>query len=375
MRVLMRLDSSLQIGTGHLMRCLTLADGLRRRGAQIAFACRALEGSLAPMLESQGYAVHDVVRGDPRPRIDALLPDWEADAAATARVARASRADWIAVDHYGLDARWEESVRRASAGVMAVDDLANRRHACDVLLDQNYYRDGDTRYEGLVPAGAVTLLGPRYALLRPDFESYRARGRSRAGEVRRILVFLGGTDPDNVTHKVVSALQRVPAADLQVHVVVGGTNPHRHDIQSLCAADARFSYECQARDMAALMAESDLAVGAGGATTWERCYLGLPAIVVATGENQVRTNEDIAALGVCRYLGRASELTIEEVAAAVEEVMADPGAITTMSRKAMAIMGDEDALPTSRVVDALINHRHAGAGDRGRNTVPIGGAQ
>ena len=127
--------------------------------------------------------------------------------------------------------------------------------------------------------------------------------------------------------------------------------------------------------MAALMAESDLAVGAGGATTWERCYLGLPAIVVATGENQVRTNEDIAALGVCRYLGRASELTIEEVAAAVEEVMADPGAITTMSRKAMAIMGDEDALPTSRVVDALINHRHAGAGDRGRNTVPIGGAQ
>jgi UDP-2,4-diacetamido-2,4,6-trideoxy-beta-L-altropyranose hydrolase len=374
MQVLMRLDSSLQIGTGHLMRCLTLADGLRERGAQIAFACRTLEGSLASLLESQGYAVYDVVGGDPRPQIDALLPDWEADAAATAGLAKASRADWIAVDHYGLDARWEESVRRACASVMAVDDLANRRHACDLLLDQNYYRDADTRYDGLVPEGAVTLLGPRYALLRPDFASYRLRGR-RAGDIRRILVFLGGTDPDNVTRKVVSALQRVPAADLQVHVVVGGTNPHRDDIERLCAADARFSYECQARDMAALMAESDLAVGAGGATTWERCYLGLPAIVVATGENQVRTNEDIAALGVCRYLGRASELTIEEVAAAVEDVMADPAAASSMSRKAMAIMGDEDALPTSRVVDALMNHRHAGAADYGRDTVPIGRAQ
>ena len=375
MRAVIRLDSSLQIGTGHLMRCLTLAEGLRERGADVEFACRRLEGSMAPLLESKSFEVREIPGNDPRGEIDHPLPDWQADAAAMEHVVRDSGADWVGVDHYGLDANWERAMRPTGARVFVVDDLANRRHACDLLLDQNYYRDADTRYDGLVPAGAVMLLGPRYALLRPDFASYRARGRSRAGDVRRILVFLGGTDPDNVTHKVVSALQRVPAADLQVHVVVGGTNPHRHDIQRLCAADARFSYECQARDMAALMAESDLAVGAGGATTWERCYLGLPAIVVATGENQVRTNEDIAALGVCRYLGRASELTIEEVAAAVEDVMADPAAITTMSRKAMAIMGDEDALPTSRVVDALMNHRPAGEDDCGRDTVPIGGAQ
>ena len=361
MRAVIRLDSSLQIGTGHLMRCLTLAEGLRERGADVEFACRRLEGSMAPLLESKSFEVREIPGNDPRGEIDHPLPDWQADAAAMERVVADSGADWVGVDHYGLDANWESAMQGTGARVFVVDDLANRRHACDLLLDQNYYRDAATRYDGLIPNGAATLLGPRYALLRPEFARYRKGDRSRTGGAVRILVFLGGTDPDNVTQKVVTALQKLPAPDLKVHVVVGGTNPHRGEIERMCSADPRFSYECQAANMAALMARSDCAVGGGGATTWERCYLGLPAIVVATAENQVRTNEDLAALGVIRYLGRARDLTPDDIADSTRAVLATPDLLQSMSAKAMAIMGNNDSLPTSRVVDALLHHTPAAA--------------
>jgi len=358
MRIVVRVDSSVRIGTGHLMRCLTLAEVLRQNGVGVSFACRPLPGNMMALIEARGHTLRTLPGDDPRDQVEELLPDWEKDAAGMAGILNdIGTVDWLIVDHYGLDYRWERTIRPFVRRIMAIDDLANRRHECDLLLDQNYYRDADTRYAGLIPVSTQTLLGPRYALLRPEFETFRHQARGRNGRVKTVLVFLGGTDPDNVTEIAIRAMQSDRSLKLEFHVVVGGSNPHRKQIEAICREDPRFRYQCQAENMAELMTKADLTLGAGGATTWERCFLGLPAIIVATAENQIQTTQDLAANGVCWFLGRARDLTEAPLAACVTNAIRDPGTLRIMSAKAMDIMGEDDTLPTSRIVSSMLDHQ------------------
>lgn len=358
MRIVVRLDSSVRIGTGHLMRCLTLAEVLRQKGISVSFACRPLPGNMMTLIEARGHTLRTLPGDDPRDQVEELLPDWEKDAAGMAEILNdIGTVDWLIVDHYGLDYRWERAIRPFVRRIMAIDDLANRRHECDLLLDQNYYLDADTRYAGLIPESTQTLLGPRYALLRPEFEAFRHQARSRNGLVKTILVFLGGTDPDNVTAKAIRAMQSARNVKPEFHVVVGGSNPHRKQIEAICRGDPRFRYQCQAENMAELMAKADLTLGAGGATTWERCFLGLPAIIVATATNQIKTTQDLAANGVCWFLGRAHDLTEAQLVACVTNAIRNPGALRIMSVKAMDIMGEDDTLPTGRIVSSMLDNQ------------------
>ena len=354
MHALIRLDSSVRMGTGHLMRCLSLAEELRRRRVRFAFACRPLQGNMTALITASGFDLQMVAGDDSRVRHDDLLADWEEDAAATSGVLRRRPVDWLVVDHYGLDARWERTLRPWTRKILVIDDLANRPHECDLLLDQNYFVDAETRYAGLIPETSQALLGPRYALLRPEFEAFRARAPARDGSVGTILIFLGGTDPDNVTEKAVLALQRLDASALEFDVVVGGSNPHREHVAAICRNDPRFRYHCQAENMAELMANADLALGAGGATNWERCFLGLPAIVVATATNQIKTSIDLAAKGVCWFLGRAQALDEAALHAAVVDALARPEELKQMSARAMRVTGGDDLLPTRRIVNLML---------------------
>lgn len=317
----MRTDASVKIGSGHLVRCLTLADQLAGKGADVAFVCRDLPGGMFDLLQARGY------RGAKFSLAEEGAGFQQADAEETIRAARSLFPDgleWLVVDQYQLDVAWEKLLRPHVRNLMVIDDLANRRHDCDLLLDQNYYRNLDRRYKGLVPEQCVTLLGPAHVLLRPEFYEARQRQSDRDGKVKRILVFFGGSDPANQTQRVVEALKQLDRPDIAVDVVVGQANPFRQSIQSLCDELPNVRFHCQISNMAELIQNADLGIGAGGAAMWERCCLGLPTITVVFAANQVRTTEDVAEIGAIEYLGCSDLFVPADYARAIARMLDNP---------------------------------------------------
>ncbi|HEY9900175.1 MAG TPA: UDP-2,4-diacetamido-2,4,6-trideoxy-beta-L-altropyranose hydrolase [Pantanalinema sp.] len=346
MRVVFRADASQEIGSGHVARCLVIARLLRARGAQVSFLCRELQGHLCDFVERQGFEVHRL----PRPEAP-LAPgfarlahaawlgvSWEEDAAQAAAYLSALPAppDWLVVDHYALDARWEEALRPHFNRLMVIDDLADRPHACDLLLDQNLHPGFEHRYEALVPAGCRLLLGSRFALLRPEFAWARRDLRLRSGALSRLLVFYGGSDPTNETLKALRALRSLADPAWRIDVVLGAANPHREAIEAFCRDWPQVALHTQVDRMAELMASADLALGAGGVTTWERAALGLPCVASAIAYNQESILRGAAEAGILFNLGKVEDVTEEAIAAAIENLAADPAALQAMGEAGRA---------------------------------------
>jgi UDP-2,4-diacetamido-2,4,6-trideoxy-beta-L-altropyranose hydrolase len=303
MNVAIRVDASSQIGTGHFMRCLTLADALKQHVARVRFISRFLPQYLRAMLSARKY---EFILLDDAPHqdieADLLHSPWlgtsqHSDAQESIRALSDQTWDWLIVDHYALDDRWESPLRHSAKHILAIDDLADRQHDCDMLLDQNFYSDMESRYAGKVPSHCRLLLGPRYALLRDEFRLWRDKVKPRSGPIKRVLVFFGGVDADNYTGCTIEALSDLDLETVQVDVVIGQQHPYRTQIESTCTKH-RFNCHVQTDRMAELMATADLAIGAGGTATWERCSLGLPAFIIATAENQLRQVADAASDGL-----------------------------------------------------------------------------
>lgn len=298
-----RVDASSQIGTGHFMRCLTLADALKQRGTQIRFVSRHMPEHLRDMLVVNG---HEFMLLDSSPS-DAISDGlthahWlgasqHADAQDTVQVLSDQIWDWLIVDHYALDACWESALRQTAKNILVIDDIADRQHDCDLLLDQNYYADMNSRYTGKVPPHCQLLLGPRYALLREEFRRMRKQVKPRTGPVKRILIFFGGVDADNYTGRAIEALANIGISDLHVDVVIGAQHPFREQLEITCAKHGFFCH-VQTNRMAELMAVADLAIGAGGSATWERCCLGLTTLTICTADNQRKQIADTASDGL-----------------------------------------------------------------------------
>lgn len=280
MKILIRTDASVSIGSGHVMRCLTIASELRKKGHEVLFYMKQLPGHLISLVESQGFIVMNEF----------------------------CTVDLCIIDHYGIDELWEKSIRPFVKKIVVIDDLANRVHDCDVLLDQNVVPDYETRYDLLVPKHCVKLLGPKYLIMRDEFMEQRKQIRNRTGEVRRLLVFMGGTDPTGETMKVLRALEYCTFE--WIDVVVGNGNPNRQQIQSICEEQG-FHYHCQIDYIASLMAQADFSIGAGGSTTWERCYVGLPSSSTIVAENQLVATETASALGAVLNIGWHEQVTVE----------------------------------------------------------------
>jgi UDP-2,4-diacetamido-2,4,6-trideoxy-beta-L-altropyranose hydrolase len=324
MRVAFRVDSSSIMGTGHVMRCLTLAEELRKRGDEIVFVCRDLSGNISKLIGAAGFGLRrlpapsSASTGRERDGLDRREDDgewwfgvnWAEDAEQTAEaLANGNSWDWLIVDHYGASRQWEEGVRSSARKIMVIDDLGNRPHHCDLLLDANPALTNGKIYAPLVPAQCRVLLGPTYALLRPGFRVMHQRGRDRNGEVARILVFFGGCDSDNYTARALKALSLLGVVQCEIDVIVGATNENVDDIRSLCEKLERCSLTVQTADMPKHMDRADLAIGGGGTTTWERCCVGLPALALAIAENQVGVLESAARKGAVYYVekGDANE--------------------------------------------------------------------
>ena len=344
--VAIRVDSSEQIGSGHLMRCLTLAERLRKDGADVHFISRDLAGCLHRLVEEHGFPLHLLPQHEENPNLTGyvawLTVPQVVDAEETGEIlSRMQPVNRLVVDSYALDAVWEQRLRPLVREIFVIDDLANRPHDCDVLLDQNYYREMRHRYDGLVPPACKLLLGPSHALLREEFYEAREKIGVRDGVLRRILLFYGGSDATEETEKAIRALLQLQLPSVAVDVVVGGSNSHRAYIEELCDAYDFLHYHCQVSNMAELMARADLCLGAGGTTTWERCFLGLPAIVTAVAENQIQICEDCAEAGYICYLGRWDEVRQEDIAAAVQKCMM-PQALREMQRSCRLDVNDDD---------------------------------
>lgn len=327
MLAVIRADASTSIGSGHVMRCLTLAHRLKKeKNAKVVFVMRVLPGNLIGVVEKQGFEVLKLLPANQKYSLSGyglwLTVPMEVDAQQTIEVLQhylqehgCEVVDRLIVDSYALDEQWELMLRPYCREIMVIDDLANRKHDCDILLDQNFYLNKDVRYAGLVPEHCKMLLGPEHALLREEFYEAKKHLRKRDGNIKNILVFYGGSDLTNETEKAIKALVQLhdEGYSFTADIITGVSNSRREKIKYLCSKYHFFHYYCQVSNMAEFMNKADLMLGAGGSTTWERLYMELPALVTAVAENQIQGCRDCSQAGLIDYLGESEKVTVDVI--------------------------------------------------------------
>ncbi|WP_434777349.1 UDP-2,4-diacetamido-2,4,6-trideoxy-beta-L-altropyranose hydrolase [Neisseria sp. Ec49-e6-T10] len=314
-----RVDAALHIGSGHVMRCLTLADALKEQNINNIFICRAYQGNLIDFIRQKGFEIHqlpcvssDFIATEKQsiPHTHWLGVTWQEDAEQTINYLKQKKItiDWLIIDHYALDKHWEEQLRGYVQKIMVIDDLADRAHSCELLLDQNLGRE-KIDYQLLVPDSCQLLIGPQYALLRPEFLQWRKESllrRNNHTKIKQLLISLGGVDAQNITSEVLHCLaecNNLPK-DSQIKVIMGEKAPHLSQVKVIAQ---QMPYETEVivntNQMAQIMAQSDLAIGAAGSTSWERCCLGLPTIAIALAQNQILIGQTLAEKGIHWFVG------------------------------------------------------------------------
>lgn len=320
MNIAIRVDASDHIGSGHVMRCLTLADELRHHGVGISFFCQELEGHMAGEIERRGFdvALHSI----PESKLDGnqvnsqsdspFETPWQSDAAGVISNLKGRQLSWLIVDHYGLDKSWQTAMRPYCKKVMVIDDLANRAFDCDILLDQTHGRRPEA-YGYLRPQRCRLLLGAQYALVRPEFSALRSAATDKRKDyagLKNILVFMGGSDKSNLTGSILSILACIEWEEEPViTVVVGVQSPHFKGITDQATTHPlTVKIMRDVPDMAALMLTADLAIGAAGTTSWERCALGLPALINVMAPNQESNAKALSDVGAVYIWQTVDEL-------------------------------------------------------------------
>lgn len=326
--IVFRVDASLKIGSGHVMRCLTLAEALREWGFECHFICREHPGHALELVQNRGFVVHQLPSSSQNeseastaPQVahaDWLGVTWEVDAAQCAEIVQRLAPHWLVVDHYALDVRWEARVKPAGSELLVIDDLADRQHKCTILLDHNALgTNAKQKYQSKVNNDCRFLLGPQYALLRPEYAALANALPERDGIIERVLVFVGGSDPYHLTECYLKALTKPGLTYLSVDVVIGKNHPSPDVVKELVNKRVKTRLYSGLPSLAALMVRADFMLGAGGTTNWERMCLGLNALVTSVADNQYEISLALEAEGLITFLGAASDLSIDMVVDAI----------------------------------------------------------
>ncbi len=340
MFVAFRADASFRTGSGHVARCRRLAARLREVGHETLFLIRDPAEELHRTLAEEGCQVS--------PLACSSAEVVEAEDVEAARAALGGRRpDWLVVDHYALGRDWETHMRSAAARILAIDDLG-RPHDCDLLLDQGWLGDATDAYPGVT---GEKLLGPRFALLPSAFAELRRQPRWRDGRIARVLVFFGGADGTGQTLQVLNAIDDAAFAGLRFDVVVGANNVRAEEIRRRAAPLPNVHLTAPLETLAGMMSEADLFVGAGGGTTWERCCVGLPAIVCWTAENQKAQTLAVADMGIQVQLGSGVDLTPLTWRAVLLSTLADPAPLQHGAGRGMALVDGRGAERVARRLD------------------------
>ncbi len=353
-RIAFRADASVQIGTGHVMRCLTLADELTRQGHECRFVCREHEGHLGELIRSKGYGL-TLLLSSSDSDLDTKGSDfydyalwlgvpWQEDARQTLDALTTWKPDRLVVDHYALDGEWERVVGDAVGSIMVIDDLANRTHECALLLDQNLGRL-ESDYDDLLPENCQRLIGPNYALLRPEFAKLRERSlkRRQHPKLKRILVSLGGVDRTNVTGQVLDAFaESALPASTELDIVMGASAPYLDEVrQRAVRLPFKATVSVNVTNMAERMCLADVSIGAAGGTSWERCCLGLPSVLVVLAENQIVGATALEVSGAAIKIDDVGQLGT--MLPSILVALSDPGRLGQMGRAAAAITNGSGA--------------------------------
>jgi UDP-2,4-diacetamido-2,4,6-trideoxy-beta-L-altropyranose hydrolase len=345
------------MGHGHVMRCLTLASALRERGLRSAFVCKQHAGNLCDLIEERGFAVVRLPVTEMVSSVSktshaswlgsSLIEDAELTRAAIERTG--VRPQWLVVDHYAVDHHWETLLRPAVDQLMAIDDLADRSHDCDVLLDQNFFLNLLQRYVDRVPPECTMLLGPKYALLQSVYAELHAQAEPK-NSVRRIFMFFGGADTENLTGRALSAFQKLERPDIRLDVVMISGSASYAAVQEQVSGRFNICLHGSLPSLGPIMATADLAIGAGGATVWERLCLGLPSVVISLAENQKPVCRDLASAGLIRYLGFQDQVDEGLIHRTLSDIIDSQG-IPEWSRRCHAVCDGEGI---GRVAEVIV---------------------
>ncbi len=346
LRLAIRADQSRLIGTGHVRRCLSLASALRRAGADVTLVTRRLDEALEDLGDDPDIAVRWLDTPGAGGAIGGGVPhaqwagvDWQRDAADTAAALTDFAPNWVIVDHYSFDARWQDRLATLlHTRIAAIDDLADRDMAAELLIDHNWASDHKAKYQGRIGKAARIAGGPRFALLGP---SYRAPQPFAVREkVGSIGIFMGGVDAANMSAIAYAACRDVAKFSGPIEIVATSANPHLKALQSMAEADPDASVLIDLPDLAAFFARHDLQIGAGGGASWERCCIGVPAVLVAVAQNQMAVVPQLAALGI---VAAPAAPTAEAIGGAVAGLMGDKERRAAMSAAAQALVDGRGA--------------------------------
>lgn len=338
------------------MRCLTLAVALKKRGADVSFISRAHLANLNNLIRANQIWVDELPIGNPENLSEhggylSWLGTSEArDAQLSGEILRDKSPEWLVVDHYALGKSWQDAVRRYVKRIMVIDDLANRRHACDLLLDQNYFAQDINPYFQLVGHSCRFLLGPQYALLREEFIKEIQKSEAASNPVKRLFAYFGAADSYKLSEKLVNVLSSPHFRDLQADIVIGASGPDSADVQSTAALCGNINVHEYVDGISKLMVEADIAIGAGGATTWERLALGVPSLVITVAENQVRFTRELHNDGFLQWLGPAESISEQELFDALLRALHEPSKLAEAARRGKQLV---DGRGVERVVTAL----------------------
>lgn len=308
--ILIRVDSSTTIGTGHVMRCLVLANKLRQNGCDVKFICRNHPGNLIKIIESQGFFVYSLkAMASVGISYETWIgSNWNSDAKETIKIAKLNNVKLLIVDHYGLDANWESKVSHFVDKLVVIDDLANRNHSCNILIDQNLWSDQYERYNKLIPAQCTTLLGLEYALLRDSFSYNRQR---KIIKNQQVIAFFGGGDPTGESEKILKAMLSMRAPPFNLFIV-HGSSVIQHNLKKAVEERTDITLTESLSNYDHVLSTSQYAFGASGSSNWERFCLGVPTSLVSVADNQVELAKHLGFLGLVRYLGDARNLTCDD---------------------------------------------------------------
>lgn len=316
MNIAIRVDASIDIGSGHVMRCLTLAEQFRENGDTVKFICRKTQGSMESVIRKQGFHV-DLLIEQQSDIWNWMKNNYESDAIETAKILDGKRLDLLIIDHYGIDEKWENQFQNYK--LMVIDDLANRAHNCDILLDQNFYKNANTRYKKYISNKTITCLGPKYMLIRKEFYLEYEKNPETT-----IFVFFGSMDKTNETLKTLKALKKLQQSyNFGVIVVVGNSNPHKENIKNYCMNMDSCEFYCQVNNMAELMAKCHFSITSGGTITWERSMVELPGLIIVVADNQLELANNLVEINACGLLGETENVTEKDILKAVEYLLND----------------------------------------------------
>lgn len=303
MDIAFRVDSGRVLGSGHVMRCLTLAHELKK-SHRIVFICATIDGHMIDQIKDNGFEVYSLPNLSIKTNTSNSYQvyDWRKDSHETINVLKNLNIDCLIIDHYMIDTRWESMIKGYTKFIVIIDDLANRKHNCDILIDQNFYLQFQNMYENLVPKNAQLLLGESYVLLRDEFLINK---KKPIQSIKSIFVYFGASDLSNETKKIIKAYTQ-KKYNYKLNILLGYSNPYKNEIIRKYQSVEGIKMLDHNNKVSKLMLESDIAIGAGGSTTWERCCIGLASVVVTVAENQFIPMKELEEKGVITILKNPS---------------------------------------------------------------------